>query len=472
MSGEPMPYGRVAPPAPRRRAVWILSSVIIALVIAIIVAMTVIFTGGAQTARYEAADFMTPHPFTEPVLNDDVDQSKQVIPPESGTVQVSWLPSTACDPAKLKRQLAERPAAAGAFAEILNIKTTEIDSFIDGLQSAVLTVPMQVTNHDYESGEPRELQSVLAAGTAVLVDDAGAPVVRCACGNPLKPAKERATEVTGAPEGFDLAQVIDEPVAVSEASAGESCGAIDFGGGVFASVIVEQPGMTCQQAVETGYRLTGYGWDASDLPITIECGITSDSERACGGPEAGDAVVRFERASDMDSGITAGESQSAPAITEMNLANYRIEPGNRRAAGYSWVTEDRRVLCTVYSDAPPACFLSDLRPPFSAADQCSYYDQHGVRPDESSVLHLASSSDGVCHSLLQGNPGDKAPDGRWAALDAPSRPVRELPDNSAIVVPSEDGPVRCVSQVPQFSCHFVNGGAGYTISPTEAVFVQ
>ena len=53
--------------------------------------------------------------------------------------------------------------------------------------------------------------SVLQAGTAVLVDTFGVPRVRCSCGNPLAPAIELAAGVTvrGTPwPGFDLGNTV------------------------------------------------------------------------------------------------------------------------------------------------------------------------------------------------------------------------------------------------------------------------
>jgi hypothetical protein len=55
------------------------------------------------------------------------------------------------------------------------------------------------------------INSVLQAGTAVLVDTFGVPRVRCFCGNPLAPAIELAAEVTvgGTPwPGFDLGNTV------------------------------------------------------------------------------------------------------------------------------------------------------------------------------------------------------------------------------------------------------------------------
>ncbi len=51
----------------------------------------------------------------------------------------------------------------------------------------MLRADTRVTNHGFRAGRAGAYQSVLQAGTAVLVDDRGVPRVRCACGNPLRP---------------------------------------------------------------------------------------------------------------------------------------------------------------------------------------------------------------------------------------------------------------------------------------------
>ncbi|WP_430672973.1 DUF6777 domain-containing protein [Kitasatospora aureofaciens] len=74
-----------------------------------------------------------------------------------------------------------------AWASAAGIEQSAIPSYLRSLTSAYLRVDTRVTNHSYKSGAVVEFQSVLQAGTAVLVDARGVPRVRCACGNPLKP---------------------------------------------------------------------------------------------------------------------------------------------------------------------------------------------------------------------------------------------------------------------------------------------
>jgi hypothetical protein len=56
---------------------------------------------------------------------------------------------------------------------------------VAGLTPVLLRADTRVTNHGYRDGVATPRQSVLQAGTAVLVDGFGVPRVRCSCGNPL-----------------------------------------------------------------------------------------------------------------------------------------------------------------------------------------------------------------------------------------------------------------------------------------------
>ncbi len=78
-------------------------------------------------------------------------------------------------------------AKAEAFAKGAGISEGSIPAFLRGLTSVVLRADTRVTNHGYQGGSAESYQAVLQAGTSVLVDEHGAPRVRCACGNPLKP---------------------------------------------------------------------------------------------------------------------------------------------------------------------------------------------------------------------------------------------------------------------------------------------
>ncbi|MFG2717939.1 DUF6777 domain-containing protein [Streptomyces sp. NPDC048416] len=92
-----------------------------------------------------------------------------------------------CDVEKQIRFLGGDRAKNRAFADAAGVDPGSVAGFLRGLTPVVLRVDTRVTNHGFRDGAATSFQSVLQAGTAVLVDDHGAPRVRCACGNPLKP---------------------------------------------------------------------------------------------------------------------------------------------------------------------------------------------------------------------------------------------------------------------------------------------
>jgi len=99
-----------------------------------------------------------------------------------------------CDSDGLADHLEAHPAKATPWAGAQGIQREDIRSFLVSLTPVVLRVDTAVTNHGHRDGRANAYQSVLQAGTAVLVDDRGVPRVRCSCGNPLAdPApRERA----------------------------------------------------------------------------------------------------------------------------------------------------------------------------------------------------------------------------------------------------------------------------------------
>jgi hypothetical protein len=90
-----------------------------------------------------------------------------------------------CDADKLVTFLDQNPAKAAAWATTLGIQATQIRSYVSGLTAVTLRTDTRVTNHGFVGGRADPIQAVLEAGTAVLVDRYGEPVVKCYCGNPL-----------------------------------------------------------------------------------------------------------------------------------------------------------------------------------------------------------------------------------------------------------------------------------------------
>jgi hypothetical protein len=127
-----------------------------------------------------------------------------------------------CDAQQLVSFLEGNPDKAAAWVAALNkdpllrwpggaLTTADIRAYIGSLTSVVLMSDTRVTNHGFSGGAPTPLQSVLQAGTAVLVDSFGVPRARCYCGNPLIPAVPvpATTPIKGEPwPGFDPNRVV------------------------------------------------------------------------------------------------------------------------------------------------------------------------------------------------------------------------------------------------------------------------
>lgn len=128
-----------------------------------------------------------------------------------------------CDPVALADFLDADPAIAEAWAGALDgVAPDATRAYLEGLTPVVLTSDTRVTNHGLVDGVATPFQSVLQAGTAVLVDQRGVPVVRCSCGNPLAPPETvdlRTAELEGpAWDGFQPNRVVrvDPGVASTE----------------------------------------------------------------------------------------------------------------------------------------------------------------------------------------------------------------------------------------------------------------
>ncbi|MDZ7577276.1 MAG: DUF6777 domain-containing protein [Candidatus Nanopelagicales bacterium] len=106
------------------------------------------------------------------------------------------MKASTCDPKKLVSFLEAHPDKAAAWAEVLGITVAEIRSFVDRLTPLILRSDTLVTNHGYVDGRATTVPAVLQAGTAVLVNDRGLPVVKCYCGNPLTAAPVDTGKVT------------------------------------------------------------------------------------------------------------------------------------------------------------------------------------------------------------------------------------------------------------------------------------
>ncbi|MFF8380553.1 DUF6777 domain-containing protein [Streptomyces sp. NPDC015661] len=163
-----------------------------------------------------------PDPFTESTVRNTAPPAAPNRQPEEGAQQVREVTGStpglyggtravgSCDVERQVALLAADRTKTHAFAEAAGIPESHVTDWLRGLTPVALRADTRVTNHGYREGKPRAFQAVLQTGTSVLVDQYGAPRVRCACGNPLRtPAADRSGIHQGeAWDGFDPDRVI------------------------------------------------------------------------------------------------------------------------------------------------------------------------------------------------------------------------------------------------------------------------
>src|SRR5262245_36036705 len=98
---------------------------------------------------------------------------------------------------------------AEAWAGVLGVEPAGIPDYVAGLTAVRLRYDTRVTNHGFSDGEATPFQSLLQAGTAVLVDNTGVPRVKCNCGNPL--AEPSPLGDTSQSDAMDVDNVAENP---------------------------------------------------------------------------------------------------------------------------------------------------------------------------------------------------------------------------------------------------------------------
>src|SRR5919107_181154 len=186
------------PPAPRRALPggpwpWTIGAALVLIVVAAV--LLVVLRGGeeeakAQTVRFQRATDVGPDPFLKKPA-ERKGKKKVKIRPSSSAVGAGPFGGSGsdlvCDRDLLIESLKARPERLVEWARVLGVKPTikAVGTYITKLHPVTLTRDTRVTNHSFVNGRAVGFQAILAAGTAVLVDDYGNPVVRCRCGNPL-----------------------------------------------------------------------------------------------------------------------------------------------------------------------------------------------------------------------------------------------------------------------------------------------
>ncbi len=153
-----------------------------------------------QTVTFQKPKDKGPDPFTGPA---DVSGSERVdvgSGPYGGTGS-----DLVCDRELLIRSLRARPDRLKEWARVLDVEPDigAVARYIRDLRPVTLTRDTRVTNHSFVDGRAVAFQAILQAGTAVLVDDKGVPVVRCRCGNPLlEPVYVKTATCHGCPPNY------------------------------------------------------------------------------------------------------------------------------------------------------------------------------------------------------------------------------------------------------------------------------
>ncbi len=230
----PAPAGAPgAPPSERpRTARIVLVTVLAVLLLAAAVGAVVVLLGddeaGASEVFLEPVGAPTDNPFAPSVVTTvDGESAEKALSPlddAGGTFPADTVglyggtrDESTCDRAQLVEFLEANDAEAAAWAEVLGIEVADIAAYVDTLTPFVLRSDTAVTNHGFVDGRATTIPAVLQAGTAVLVDDRGLPVVKCGCGNPLTaPTQTQDVDYVGTPwDGFDpVAVTVIQPVTV------------------------------------------------------------------------------------------------------------------------------------------------------------------------------------------------------------------------------------------------------------------
>lgn len=174
---------------------------------------------GGPPVLFEPEDTVGPDPFISLEDRSEVTATPPVAPtPESGIYGGS-LENT-CDQEMMIAYLLAHPEKGEAWAAVQGLPYAQLPTYIRSLRPAVLAFDTPVTNHGFAGGVAAPRQSMLAAGTAVLVDSAGVPRARCYCGNPLVPPVTVVPSTTTAPVTTEAPATTETPTTTAASDDG------------------------------------------------------------------------------------------------------------------------------------------------------------------------------------------------------------------------------------------------------------
>ena len=163
---------------------------------------------GAARTLFQPAGVVGPDSFapTFAVASYDVDPSTLTSGDVSGSAPGLYAGRTyggtganICDVEAMIRFLTYYEDRGRAWAAIQGIDYSELESYLRSLTPVFALQNLNVQMFGFRNGASYGYDAVIAAGTAILVDDEGMPRARCACGNPLLGPREDAPDGTDRP---------------------------------------------------------------------------------------------------------------------------------------------------------------------------------------------------------------------------------------------------------------------------------
>ncbi|MER6084383.1 DUF6777 domain-containing protein [Streptomyces sp. NPDC001833] len=207
--GEPRrPWWRSAP-----RVATLTTAVVVAAALAVVLTRSGDSSGRRGEVFLQAADSSGQDPFTESTAKKSsaaplsaapaasAAQANEVRGVDGGApgLYSGTKNSASCDVEQQVKYFQASPSRNRAFASQAGVQPSGVPAYLRSLTPVQLRADTRVTAHGYRDGRATTYQSVLQAGTAVLVDGHGVPRLRCACGNPLAPpvAQQTTPRTTG-----------------------------------------------------------------------------------------------------------------------------------------------------------------------------------------------------------------------------------------------------------------------------------
>jgi hypothetical protein len=184
----PPPPPGAAPPARTERPAWPFVLVGVVLLALVAGGLVLALGGGGSSAKaveFESATDPGKGPFTDPA---DVRGGTTISLPRATAGSGSAGSDLVCDRELLIKSLEGQADRVQQFGQAVGAGTTAaaVAGYIRKLDPVTVSRDVRVTNHAFRDGRAAPYQSILAAGSAILVETDGTPAARCHSGSPLR----------------------------------------------------------------------------------------------------------------------------------------------------------------------------------------------------------------------------------------------------------------------------------------------